>query len=76
MKSYVFAKMNKNSKEFMYKNDMQILDVPVEEPQIASPDDILFVPYGIFKQLVDRSSEEEFELVWFLHLLLLEWKYK
>ena len=63
MKSYVFAKMNKNSKEFMYKNDMQILDVPVEEPQIASPDDILFVPYEVFKQLVDRSSEEEFELV-------------
>ena len=47
----------------MYKNDMQILDVPVEEPQIASPDDIIFVPYETLKQLIDRSSEEYFELV-------------
>jgi hypothetical protein len=63
MKSYIFAKMKKNPKEFMYKNDMQILDVPVEEPQIASPDDIIFVTYETLKQLMDRSSEEYFELV-------------
>lgn len=56
MKSYVFAKMKKNPKEFMYKNDMQIHDVPAEEPPIASQNDILFVPYEILKQLMDRSS--------------------
>ena len=45
MKSYVFAKMNRNPNEFRYKIDMPIYDVPAEESQIASSNDILFIPY-------------------------------
>jgi hypothetical protein len=56
MKSYVFVKLNRNPQEFRYKIDMPIYDVPSEESQIASSNDILFIPYGVAKSLMDRSN--------------------
>ena len=63
MKSYVFAKMNRNPNEFRYKIDMPIYDVPAEESQIASSNDILFIPYEMARQLMDRSEEDDLVLV-------------
>jgi hypothetical protein len=42
---------------------MQINDVPQEESQIASSNDILFVPYMCAKNLMDRSNPGDLLLI-------------
>lgn len=55
IKSYVFMKMIRNRNEFRYQTDIPVNDVPREESQIASSNDILFIPYETAMKLMERS---------------------
>lgn len=42
---------------------MPIYDVPSEESQIASSNDILFIPYGTAKLLMERCQDGDLILI-------------
>lgn len=48
-------KMIRNRNEFRYQTDIPVNDVPREESQIASSNDILFIPYETAMKLMERS---------------------
>ena len=62
-KSYVFMKMIRNRNQFRYQTDIPINDVPREESQIASSNDILFIPYQAAMSLMERSEDGDLVLI-------------